>query len=360
AALVADAAARPAARAGLRWCLVGVGLALGAELTLLQLVVGIDHYLAWAWTFALAGRGVTLERISAFWDLSLIWPGLLLLALVLATRALSLRLRAPVFVGVLLAALVSRAAGPSTFLNVNTLLTPVLIPAALLAVVRAIRDGARFDTILPLVLAGTAAGALMSLGLNGSSFAIFPLLVLGIATIVRDLGRFIREPAQIAPMTGVVLASILAMSGTAYTLTNARLLFADVNAPGPVVRSAFPSLAGLSARGPYIGDLDAILFWIRDNVPVDDAFVFLPGEDPAFFALGRRPRLPSVYFFDVANPYSPAEIARFADDVGLRWVFVKDRLQIFDEPPLEQRLVIVLTERATLVAQVGPYRIFRR
>ncbi|MEK6224866.1 MAG: glycosyltransferase family 39 protein [Chloroflexota bacterium] len=359
-ALVADAWARPSARAGLRWGLIGFGIGLGAELFALQLVVGIDHFLAWAWTFAMAGRGVTLDRISAFWDPTLIWPGVLLLALVLATRALSLRLRAPTFIGVLLVALLARASSPSSFLNVNTLLTPVLLAASVLAIAKAVRDGARFDTVLPLVLSGTVAGALMSLGLNGSSFATFPLLVLAIAAVVRDLARFVREPAQIAAMTGVMLALLLAMSGTAYTLTNARLLFADVNAPGPVVRSEFPSLAGLSARGPYIGDLDTILFWMRDNVPADDAFVFLPGEDPVFFALDRRPRLPSVYFFDVANPYSPAEIASFADEVGLRWVFVKDRLQLVEEPPLNQRLIVALTDHATLVAQVGPYRVYRR
>jgi hypothetical protein len=79
-----------------------------------------------------------------------------------------------------------------------------------------------------------------------------------------------------------------------------------------------------------------------------------------FFALGRRPALPSVYFFDVANPYSPAELARFADEVGLRWVFVKDRLQLTEEPPLEQSLVAALTERATLFTRVGPYRVYRR
>jgi len=359
-ALVVEAAARPSARAGLRWCLVGFGVALGAELLALQLVVGVDHYLAWALTFAMAGRGVALERINAFWDPALIWPGVLLLALVLATRALPLRLRVPVFIGTLLVTLVARATSPSSFLNVNTLLTPVLVAASVLAIVRAVRDGARFEIVLPLVLAGTAAGALMSLGLNGSAFGTFPLLVVAFAAIVRDLARFIQRPAQIAPLTGVLLASILALSGAAYTLTNARLLFADVNAPGAVVQSAFPSLAGLSARGPYIGDLDAILFWMRDNVPAEDPFVFLPGEDPVFYALGRRPRLPSVYFFDVANPYSPAEIARFADQVGLRWVFVKDRLQLVDEPPLEQRLIVALTEHATLVAQVGPYRVYRR
>jgi len=39
---------------------------------------------------------------------------------------------------------------------------------------------------------------------------------------------------------------------------------------------------------------------------------------------------------------------------------VKDRLQLADEPPLEKALVAALTERATLVAQVGPYRVFKR
>jgi hypothetical protein len=200
----------------------------------------------------------------------------------------------------------------------------------------------------------------MSLGLSGSTFGIFPLVVIAIAAIVRDLGRFVESPRGIAPITGAVLALFLAVSGTVYTLTNARLLFVDANAPGPVISSEFPSLAGLSAPGPYIGELDAMLFWARDNVPADDPMVFLPGEDPAFFALGRRPRLPSVYFYDVATPYAPAEIARFADEVGLRWVFVKDRLQLVEEPPLEQSLVAALTKNATLVTRVGPYRVYRR
>lgn len=359
-ALVIDAAARPSARAGLRWCITGLGFALGAELLALQLVVGIDRYLAWAWTFAMAGRGVTLERVSSFADPSVIWPGVLILGLALVTRALAPRLRAPVFFIVLCVPLVARSSTPSSFVDVNTLFPPLLIAASVLALVRTARDGARFETFLPLVLAGTAAGTLMSLGLNGSTFGIFPLLVLAIAALIRDLGRFVERPTQIAPMTGAVLALFLTVSGAAYTLTNARLLFIDANAPGPVVRSDFPSLAGLSAPGPYIGDLDAMLRWTQDNVPPDDAMVFLPGEDPAFFALGRRPRLPSVYFYDVANPYTPAEIARFADEVGLRWVFVKDRLQLVEEPPLEQRLVVALTEHATLVTRVGPYRVYRR
>ena len=70
--------------------------------------------------------------------------------------------------------------------------------------------------------------------------------------------------------------------------------------------------------------------------------------------------MPSVYFYDVATPYQPDELAAFADHVGLRWVFVKDKLQLSDVPPLEDELVARLTQGATLVTTIGPYRVFRR
>jgi hypothetical protein len=360
AALLGEGVARPDFRPWLRWCIAGLVAALIVELSVLQLGVGVDKFLAWAWTFAMAGRGVTFERISSLTDPALIWPGVLILGLALAIRGLPPRLRAPTFLAVMCVPLVVRWSSPASFLNVNALFPPLLLAGTVLGIVRVARDGVRFETLLPIVLTGTAGGALMSLGLTGSTFGIFPLLVLTIACLVRDLARFVPEAPKLAPLTGAALALVLVTSGTAYTLTNARLLFVDANAPGPVVGSTFPSLAGLSARGPYVGDLDAMLEWVRDNVPPDDAIAFLPGEDPAFFALGRRPRLPSVYFYDVATPYSPAEIARLADAVGLRWVFVKDRLQLVEEPPLEQDLITALTSRATLVTKVGPYRVYRR
>jgi hypothetical protein len=158
----------------------------------------------------------------------------------------------------------------------------------------------------------------------------------------------------------MALAVALLVLGMLYTLSNVRLGFVDVNAPGPVEHSTYPSLVGLSARGPYLADLDEILVWIERHVGRDETLVMLPGEEPVFYALGRRPLLPSVYFYDVATPYTPDELARFADERGLQWVFVKDRLQLTDEPPLNQRIVAALTARATLVERVGAYRVYRR
>jgi len=360
AALLADAVARPSGRASFRWIAAGVVVCLGLEVAALQLVVGLDNYLTWTWNFALSGRGVSLDRMRAFVDPIVIWPGALILGLTALARSLAPRARGPVFVAGLCLPVFASIFVPAVLPVAPALFPPLLIAGSVLSVVRLARSGVRFDTLVPLVVAGTAVAAILSHDLYGSTYGIFPLLVVTLAALVRDLGRFVERPTQIAPLTGAVLALFLTVSGTAYSVTNARLLFADVNPPGPVVRSEFPALAGLSTRGPYIRDLDSILFWMRDNVPADDPFVFLPGEDPVYFALGRRPRLPSVYFYDVANPYSPAEIARFADEVDLRWVFVKDRLQLIEEPPLEQGLIAALTERATLVARVGAYRVYRR
>ncbi|HEV8468573.1 MAG TPA: hypothetical protein VGR46_03105 [Candidatus Limnocylindria bacterium] len=359
-ALAADALAQPSARASFRWIMAGLVVWLGLEVAALQLVVGVDKYLIWTWNFALSGRGLALERLRAFVDPFVIWPGGVILGLAVFARFLAVPARGPIFVAGLCLPLFASAFVPALFPAVPAMFPPLLIAASVLSLIQIARAGVRFETLVPLVLAGTATGAIMSQGLYGSTYGIFPLLILALASLVRDLGRFIERPARLAAATGAVLAVIITVAGTTYTLENKRLRFIDVDAPGPITRSSFPSLAGLSARGPYIDDLDAILFWVRDNVPADDPFVFLPGEDPAFFALGRRPRLPAVYFFDVANPYTPSELARFANDVGLRWVFVKDRLQLLDEPPLEQAIVAALTERATLVAQVGPYRVFKR
>jgi len=252
-----------------------------------------------------------------------------------------------------------------TVIDRSVIFAPGFFPAVVvatvgLAILRARREGATLATLFPIVVAITTLGVLQSQGLVGSSFAIFPLLVVALAALVRDVAWAVPSWPAFAPRLGMGLALALVLIGTVYTLSEARLFFIDVWASGPVQHSTYPSLAGLSARGPYLADLDEILRWIDAHVPPDETIAFVPGEEPAFFALARRPVLPSVYFFDVATPYSPQELARIADERGLRWVFVKDRLQLTEEPPLTTAIAAALTEHATLVERIGAYRVYRR
>jgi hypothetical protein len=358
--LVIEGWARPARRRELGWFGLGVAGALAVELVLLQLVVGVDAYIRWAWAFAMSGRGVTGDRLREFGDPVVLFPAVIIVTLALAAARVPERVRGLLFAGGLAVALGLTPAAPVVLQIAPLLLPPLLVAATALGLARAAREGPRIELLLPLALVATTLGTLQSQGLMSSTFGIFPLLTLSLACVVRDLAHAAPRPPRLAPLAGVVIALIVTVVGTLYTIENVRLRFIHVNDPGPVIRSAYPSLVGLSARGPYLAELDAMLYWVRDNVPREDGLVFLPGEDPAFFALGRKPALPSVYFYDVATPYSPLELARIADEVGLRWVIVKDPLQLTAQPPLEPELVARLTARAMLVATVGPYRVFRR
>jgi hypothetical protein len=356
--LFIEAVAHPPRRRELRWFALGVAGALFIEVAVLQIVVGVDAYVRWAWTFAMTGRGVTFERIQEFVGLPALWVSGLAAALAIAAPRISERARLLLTLTAL--GVLATSLAPAALVGPAATIPPLLLVAVVLSVVRAWRDGPDLALLLPLVLLATTLGTLQSQGLEASSFGIFPLLSLAVACLIRDLAALVPRPRRLAPYAGAAFALVLVFLGSVYTITNHRLRFIDVNPPGPVMTSTFPSLGGLSARGPYIGELDAMLFWMRDNVPPEEGFVFLPGEDPAFYALGRKPALPSVYFYDVATPYTPAELSRIADDVGLRWVIVKERLQLRQMPPLEPELVARLTARATLVTTIGPYRVFRR
>lgn len=361
AGLTLEALSRRERRDQLLWCLGGTVGTAAVELLLVQATIGLDRYAAGVWTFAVRGRGIHPDLLRAFWDPRVLWPSVLILMLAVAARYLSSRGTAVSAIGTLAALAIVGLAVPGVALSVPELFPPLLIAATILGLVRAVTGRSPFEILIPLVATGTTLGTSMSQGILGSTYGIFPLLALALASIVRDLRWAVRAGSRAAEVTGAVLAGLLLIWGMAYTLSDRRLLYADVHAPGPIVTSSFPSLAGLSARGPYVADLDGILEWIGANVPADEPIAVIPGEDPIFYALARRPALSSVLFIfnDVATPYSAAEIAREADDKSLRWVIVKDRLQLANAPD-ETELVGLLTARAALVAHVGPYRVYRR
>ena len=107
--LAAEALQRPSARAGFRRCLVGLSAALAIELVALQLVAGLDAFIRWAWTFAMSGRGVSLGRLREFADPLVLWPGAIIVVLIVLGRSLPPRARGPLFVAGLCAVGLSAA-----------------------------------------------------------------------------------------------------------------------------------------------------------------------------------------------------------------------------------------------------------
>ena len=101
---------------------------------------------------------------------------------------------------------------------------------------------------------------------------------------------------------------------------------------GPVARATLPALRGLATLGTYVPDFEGLLERTGRVIPAEDGVAVVPGEDPFLFASKRRPRFPVVLFDDTVTPYDTATLMRMMEERNIRWVIVKTRLQLLNEP----------------------------
>lgn len=354
-AIALDALHRPDGRRTFVWCAVGVIGALAVALVSIQLVAGLGAYFQWTVLYALAERGVVADRLGPLVNPWLVGAGVLIpLAGVAAARLPGPA--GPALLGLaagLPLAVIAAAGFPLVWV-------PLGIGGAAIGVAAALRRRFDLEVILPVVCLVTLTGTLQSQGIPGSTFGTFPLLIVCVAGLVRGLHRLTLD-ARAPRLLVAIIAVVLLLAGTRYTVRNDRMLFADANNAGPVQRSAVASLAGMSARGPYVAEVDELISWVRANVREGEGITFIPGEDPVYFALGLRPGLPVVQYINGSLPYTPEELARIADANDLRWVIVKERLQLtVPRIPEADRARDALIGDAEVVEVMGPYRIYRR
>ncbi|HYS23742.1 MAG TPA: hypothetical protein VER56_07390, partial [Candidatus Eisenbacteria bacterium] len=87
----------------------------------------------------------------------------------------------------------------------------------------------------------------------------------------------------------------------------------------------------------------------------------IPGEDLFYYTSGRHPRFPVVMFDHTVNPFSPEEIQRIVLARNIRWLIVKNELQVNGEPVEDKaRLLALLLQDFHLVQNFGIYDIYRR
>jgi hypothetical protein len=128
-----------------------------------------------------------------------------------------------------------------------------------------------------------------------------------------------------------------------------------------MVRSTLPELAGLSVRGPWIPEFERLMRFARQEIPVDDGLLLIPGEDLFYFTSGRRPQFPVLMFDHTVNPFSPEEIQRIARARNIRWLIVKNELQVNGEPVQDKAtLLALLLQDFHLVRNLGIYDVYHR
>jgi type IV secretory pathway VirB3-like protein len=304
-----------------RWRVLA-GLAIGAAiaLVLVAAVFGVGNYATWTLSFAAARRLPPIGMILGVYSDPIVWWGIAI-ALVSLVAA---RLRILIAVPWLFILYRFFASDDPNEREINLLrVWPLIIVVAAIVAVAVWRREEPMLRAIPLLVVATIHGTFLSQATWGSTYGIWPLLVILLA--------FVFRAAKAPPFVAAIVAAVMLLSAAHYLRIEGRLLYAKWS-DGAMRTSTLPALRGLRMRGEWLPEFDELVAWTDAHVPRGDGILFLPGEDLFYFATGRRPRFPVVMLDRTVNPYSPAQIAAIAEQRGIRWVVVKERLQLNGTP----------------------------
>jgi len=380
--------------------LAGAIAGLSLALLLMHFTAGLKNY--WHWTIEFAAA----RRTPARGEMLAIYRGkiLLLWLAIFAAGAILLWFsrrgqRVPALVSALLMSL--PFVWPAIYLlrdqeaseRADRLIGvwPVLLIAAFIvavvSIIVSIRRRADIALALPFILIAAVNGNFMSQQLWGSTYAVWPLFMILFASTIAGLasvsslasiglgaGRVPQLAGQTSqstkrrkdpqswstiPLAAIVAASLV-ISGACYVRAHERLDYANLS-DGELTRSTMAQLKGLSVRGEWIPNFEELVRYSEANIPREDGLLLIPGEDPFYYTTGRRPQFPVLLFDHTTNPYSPEEIAKLCRDKNIRWVIVKQDLQL-EEDPVENRdhLIELLEKDFEQVESLNNYDIYRR
>jgi hypothetical protein len=247
-------------------------------------------------------------------------------------------------------------------------LWPVLLIASLVLSLWQLRRGVTVRRLLPLILLGSIHGAFLSQQLWGSTYTLWPLLMILIGSMLAAVvPEKIKEGAQdrrgeAVPLTAFATVACVALltSGGYYALSHERLDYADLSGD-TLVRSSLPALRGLGMRGNWLPDFEELVAYSEREIPQSDAILEIPGEDLFYFTTGRTPQFPVILMDNTVNPYDAIQIVELARQRNVRWLIVKRELQLQEQPlAFRPQLLELLSRDFSLAESLDNYEIYRR
>lgn len=377
AALILVEALRRRAVRGYVWLLCGVAVGLAAALLIIQLTAGLDNYVRWTVRFAAARRTPPLADMLEMYQNRLLpwWLAAFAAAAVLLWLNRNRDRRAIAFASACLMSLPFVWAVVYLFLDRDASeqaerlvdVWPFVLVVSFALAVLGLRRRAGVALVLPFVLIATAHGAFLSQQLWGSTYGLWPLLVILVACALTTPSdaiskeRAARSSAWFVVTLAALAAASLLAAGGHYVWTHERLDYANVS-EGALARPTLPALKGLSVRGSWVPDFEELVDYTERQIPRDEGILMLPGEDLFYYTTGRRPRFPVLMFDRTVNPYSPEEVLELARARDIRWLVVKEDLQLDDDQVEEDRdrMLELLKQDFKQVESLNNYEIYRR
>jgi hypothetical protein len=357
---------------GYAWLMAGVVAGLAAALLLIQFTAGLANYQHWTFQFAMSRRLPPLaDMLSIYNDDRLPWW---IIAMFLAGALLWRLNRQGRRVLALFAAALMSAPFVWPLVSLFTAEDPLepgdqllalwpflLIVSSGVALWRLWSERQRLGMALalPFILISTVHGAFLSQQVWGSTYGLWPLLMLLVASTILMVSRREWSAWGMVPFAAVLAVSML-VAGGHYVWKHERLDYAKLS-QGAMARSTLPALTGLSIRGPWIPDFEELVSFAERKIPRQDGLLMIPGEDLFYYTTGRHPQFPVMLFDHTTNPYPPAEILKLSRARGIRWLVVKRHLQLEDEPVEDKAQLLALLRRDfTLVTRLKNYDVYRR
>jgi len=353
--------------------LAGAASGFACALALIQSTAGLANYLRWTIHFAASRRLPGLSTMLGIYrDPALLWIwvvsflGFSLLCLRRTARHLAARWLGVIFLSLpFLWALAALLLNEDASDRVEALLRlwPVLLMASLVFALWRLPHAKEFSQLLPLVLLGIVHGAFLSQQLWGSTYALWPLLMILLATILLALAPADRDSRPfVTPLTAftTVVSLVLLITGGYYALSHERLEYVDLSGD-TLAHSKLPALRGLAMRGDWLPNFKELIAYANREIPSGDAILMLPGEDLFYFTTGRTPQFPVVMLDNTVNPYGATDIFQLASQQNVKWLVVKRKLQLQEEPlAFRSQLLELLLRDFDPVDSLDNYEIYRR
>jgi len=356
---------------GWTWLLAGAAAGLSIAALIIQATVGISTYKYWTWDFATSRRTPSPnDMLSVYADPML---GVWLLCIAAGVLLSWINKSRRKILSLLAALLLSIPfVWPAIYLLIDTDASergerlvnvwPVVLISAFVLSVLCIRRVAGVKRVLAFVLIATAHGVFLSQQLWGSTYGIWPMFLIMLGLCLSSVNELSDRREGGWLILSAVLASVsLTTAGTFYIYSNDRLDYVDFE-DGEMQHSQLPQLAGLSIRGDYLPQFEELVSYVNQNFPPDDGILALPGEDLFYYTTGRRPRFPALLFDVTNNPYSAEDIAQLARERDIRWLIVKNDLQIEVDKTIDDKdhILELLKPEFKHIESLDNYEIYRR
>jgi hypothetical protein len=351
--------------------LLGIVLGIAAAAEIIERAVGLDVY--WFWTIKFAGSRrapAITDMLQMYQDwMVAFWVVLLLLGAFLLLRtkdgkwwkaAIWILVMAAPFIWPVIYLAVDQ--DPSERAERLTEFWPILFIACVVLTYLFVRRLKGVALALPFIIVASANGVFMSQQLWGSTYGIWPLLIMLIAILLRQLSDP-EEPTRAVVVTTLasLISASLILAGTFYVYSNERLDYVELE-DGELHHSTLPQLSGMAMRGDFLPDFEELVRWTNENIPREDGIVLMPGEDLFYYTTGRVPKFPILTFDYSYNPYDPTQIRSMVLEDNIEWIIVKDDTQVEVDQTIndKKQLIEMLKPYFRSIDTLNNYEIFKR